>query len=257
MRFGNAIGRCVRGAAHIRSGKPCQDALKITQTPRYIIASLADGHGSPRCPYSGEGAQSAVEVSHSVLASVLEGKTAEEAFRVFEANKDIHLPKQIEREWKVAVADIHEKSGRETPFGYELYGATLLTLVRAEGFLFALQLGDGDILSIDGEGETAVRVIPALEQFGADTDSLCQDDCWQYMRARLLPEPAGAGMFLLATDGYANSFCDDAGFLKVGLDMYALLREHGAGYIEERLEGWLEMSSENGSGDDITAALIY
>jgi hypothetical protein len=75
-----------------------------------------------------------------------------------------------------------------------------------------------------------------------------------------LPDAGGHStplMFLLSTDGYANSFSESAGFIKAGADIYNLWRDNGADYVEEHLEDWLKHSSNLGSGDDITMALLY
>ena len=63
-------------------------------------------------------------------------------------------------------------------------------------------------------------------------------------------------MFLVSTDGYSNSFTDKSGFLKAGEDFFKLCNEKGLGYIENSLEDWLNVSSDKGSGDDISLALV-
>jgi hypothetical protein len=102
---------------------------------------------------------------------------------------------------------------------------------------------------------------------GNETYSLCIPDCWRHVRTHMLypgadgrredgGQPAPA-LIMLTTDGYSNSFLTDAGFTKAGADIYKLLRAEGEGYIADNLEGWLNSSSESGSGDDIAMALVY
>ena len=60
---------------------------------------------------------------------------------------------------------------------------------------------------------------------------------------------------MLSTDGYANCFGHDDGFFKVGTDLLGYARERGRNFVATHLEAWLEQSSRDGSGDDITVAL--
>ena len=254
-----AIGGCVRGASHVRSDMPCQDALRIENIERCYIVSVSDGHGSAACPYSDEGAKIAVDTAFSVFSSIFKGKG--DPIHTISTNKDIWLPKQIEQNWKKTVQAVHDLKEREeiqdgTPFPYELYGATLLSLIATDEFVFALQLGDGDILSIT---DTNVDwVIPPDDNLGPETNSLCQDDCWQYMKTKILRlEPGGKSpMFMLSTDGYANSFYDNEGFKKAGADFYKLWNDESPGFIGDNLDGWLMESSAKGSGDDISLVLL-
>jgi len=252
----SAVGNCVQGNSHIKNDIPCQDALRIERLGRFQIVCLSDGHGSSSCPYSAEGAQAAVDTAFEVFASILEDEG--DSFHTISSNKDIWLPKQIEKHWKHKIQKLHQETREEEPFKYELYGATLLSLIAADDFVFALQLGDGDILSIQPQPDDLLIewFIPPDGGLGPETNSLCQDDCWQYMTAQITSIEAKAPSFLMSTDGYANSFADDKGFKKAGADFYELWKDRGLPYIEENLAGWLMESSAQGSGDDITLALV-
>jgi hypothetical protein len=144
-----------------------------------------------------------------------------------------------------------------------LYGSTLLALVAAPDFVFAVQIGDGDIVAINPDGLARWLLPPGDASLpgGNETESLCMDDSWKYIRTQLIPidgtnpdnEPL---MLMLSTDGYANSFVNSAGFLKAGSDIYRLWRENGRDYINQNLPGWLNQTSADGSGDDIAVAII-
>jgi serine/threonine protein phosphatase PrpC len=266
-------GATVRGAAHIARGKPCQDALLITggEGKPFTVAAIADGHGSENCPYSDEGAKAAVQVAAVVITSMLANRTDGEAFAMLGTHKDIWLPKQIETQWKESIRDTHARKERAVdesgPFPYSLYGTTLTVAAVTATFVFALQIGDGDILWIEGNhsGEGALAepsarwLIPPDYNLAGETLSLCLDQSWQHARVflRALYEPERPVMLLLSTDGYANSFSAPEGFLKAGEDIYKLWAENGVEYIRAHLENWLNESTADGSGDDITAALIF
>lgn len=252
----NAVGGVVAGAIHLRKDKPCQDALHIQTHKNYTIACVADGHGSAACPHSDEGSKAAVKVASELLASIL-NKDLEAS--TMSAHKDIWLPKQIETKWKDEVKKIHAIKERELidPFPYTLYGTTLLALAATESFVFAMQIGDGDILMVD-DTSTARPVLATEEKVGEDTESLCQDDAWQYVRTQIIPwnTSTGSPMFLISTDGYANSFTGFSGFAKAGADFLGLWQDEGHEYISQNIEEWLRLSSDKGSGDDIAIALI-
>jgi serine/threonine protein phosphatase PrpC len=175
------------------------------------------------------------------------------------AHKDIRLPKLIESKWKEAIQKLHAENGRELtePFPYILYGTTLLAVVATDSFIFALQIGDGNILLINSEGN-AHQILESEENVGEDTESLCLSDAWTYVRTQIIPWNASndAAMILLSTDGYANSFANTNGFLKAGSDFFTLWREEGLPYVNENLAEWLRQSSDKGSGDDIAMALL-
>jgi hypothetical protein len=93
--------------------------------------------------------------------------------------------------------------------------------------------------------------------FANETTSLCMRDAWKAMRVECLAaSDALPAILLLSTDGYANSFSQDADFLKVGFDLFQLGRSQGLDVISANLESWLVETSNGGSGDDITLAMI-
>jgi serine/threonine protein phosphatase PrpC len=261
MTFGNwqVIGSVVQGANHIRQEKACQDALFLraeNDEKNFAIACVADGHGSNSCPYSGEGAAAAVKTVGEILSEIPPG------LHDLRAHKDIRLPKLIEAKWKEEVQKIHAENERDfptdenEPFPFILYGTTLIAVAATEKFIFALQIGDGNILMIDEK--SARPVLAVAENVGEDTESLCLNDAWTYIRTQIIPwnKKDNPTMFLLSTDGYANSFADSSGFLKAGTDFFKLWQEEGLGEIEKNLPGWLRKSSDKGSGDDIAMAIM-
>ena len=64
-------------------------------------------------------------------------------------------------------------------------------------------------------------------------------------------------LILVSTDGYANSFREEHGFLAVGVDLMKMIRSEGLGPIRKNLESWLREASELGSGDDVTVGILW
>ena len=60
---------------------------------------------------------------------------------------------------------------------------------------------------------------------------------------------------MLATDGYANSFAEDADFEQVAKDLYAAIQQDGPSAVAGHLPDWLEATSKGGSGDDISVVI--
>jgi len=261
MKRWDAIGCAAAGAAHLSRGRPCQDALRLFFDPsgKFIVAAVADGHGSESCPYSLEGAEAAAEVAVELLAEILSGRDSFESFSFFDAQREIWIPKQLETIWKNKIKLIHAERERADikPFPFIMYGTTLLTLAASEEFIFIMQIGDGDALLACEDGSEIMRLIEADENDSGDTFSLCMDDCWKYFQTALYPlETERDTMILLSTDGYSNCF-PGGGFERACADIYESLCANGKEYVENNLREWLETSSANGSGDDITVALIF
>jgi hypothetical protein len=105
------------------------------------------------------------------------------------------------------------------------------------------------------------RPLPPDERlFANHTTSLCSPRAADEFRVgfQLLdthsPQPA---LILVSTDGYANSFKDERGFLRVGPDLLQMLRTEGVEPVRDCLPVWLEEASRLGSGDDVTVGLLY
>lgn len=260
----SAIGACIRGDTHIRNNMPCQDALLIQHIEGLgLLCILSDGHGSKQCKYSDEGAKVALEVVASLYKNMNSQRGKKNIYNIIDQTKDIELPKKIERLWKEEIRRIHQKAQREVVKTdkdlFTLYGATLLTLLITEAFIFAMQLGDGDILATSKDGETDY-FIQADHVLGVATYSLCMNDSWKHFNNRLVRIQKGMEipeLFLMSTDGYINSFINTQDFLQIGKDYLNILKQEGADFIREHLSQWLNETSKEGSGDDITFAMVY
>ena len=138
------------------------------------------------------------------------------------------------------------------------YGATLTTVWLGESYLLYLQLGDGDILDVSPRGPSAAPAGGRAPLRGADHLPLRPPglaglpDRFPHPQPRLRPGPSSS----LSTDGYANAFREDAGFLRVGADLLDLVRQEGLGAVAAGLDSWLAEATEQGSGDDVTVGLL-
>jgi len=186
------------------------------------------------------------------------------------------LPAEFARRWKTAVEaelereplteeeltrlevkdGVHGRQAVETHPSLA-YGATALAVGLTQSFVIYLQLGDGEIITVSQTGEVS-KPLPEDERLMAnETTSLCSNSAARDFRFACHPlaDPPPA-LILMTTDGYANSFADDAGFQKVGSDILEMLRSDGFDAVNRGVKGWLEEATRMGSGDDCTLGII-
>ena len=138
------------------------------------------------------------------------------------------------------------------------YGSTILGVLAAPEFLVYLQLGDGDILLVSDAGEVSRPWARDGRRLSAETTSLCTLEAWKSVHVAVQPNAAQAPrLVLLSTDGYSDSFREDAGFLKVASDILEIIRREGFEKVEQSMESWLSETSRLGSGDDTTLGILY
>ena len=148
-----------------------------------------------------------------------------------------------------------EASGASAP---SIYGTTLLAILATPQYLVHLQIGDGDMLAVSPSGEVSRPLPPDPHCLGVATSSLSAPDARHQFRVRFQALSGDAPALLLAaTDGYGTSFATEEAFTQAGADFLALLRAEGPEAVQHRLPEWLHETSEAGSGDDVTLALLY
>jgi len=242
----------------LRNKTECQDYVAIGFKEQCIILSVADGHGTSK--FGLDGARIAVRLFINTIKDYIKEFPDMEQLRTSLIRSKNHcLPKSLVSRWTKGVRAQHLREKRVEQFTARMYGTTLLGLVITPGFYFALQIGDGDIICVNEAG-CAERVLETDKILGVETYSLSLDSAWRYAVTELRSFPSNEEMpalFMLSTDGYANSFVDDAGFRKAGSDYLSLMRQRGVGFVKKNLGQWLTRTSERGSGDDISIAFAF
>lgn len=286
------IGESVRGASHERAKLPNQDAIQWSPEngdTLPLIMCVSDGHGSAKYFRSDIGSRLAVDTAVEVIGEFLDGQAGINNLSIIKGTAEEKLTQALAHRWRQAVSsdiDVRAFTSDEMSllkgkaasaqaslasedednsvsaedaamFGYLAYGATLLCAVVTADFILYLQLGDGDILTVSERGEVTKPLAADERLFANETTSLCSRDGWRDFRVGfqvMSGEPPA--LILLSTDGYANSFRDEAGFLKVGSDLLEMIRADGLESISDNLEIWLTEASQAGSGDDISLGII-
>ena len=264
----------VKGATHVRNQMPCQDNKKIIKISDEItIIALADGHGSSKCPRSDRGSMIAVNSFYHIMKKYLEiyGEDEEDITHLMtflNREGDVRFAQDVCEEWQARVKQSFYKNkveGMTNEDGsikwssvFSLYGTTLLGILITDSFVFSFQIGDGDISAV-----TKDEVEPLVEPekfLGTETHSLSKPDAWRKAVTsvhRLEAESRESYMYILSTDGFANSYTSDKEYQKTCRDYLQMIRKYGIDVVQKNLKKWLTETSELGCGDDITVVMVY
>jgi hypothetical protein len=259
----------VAGASHKLKNAECQDNFKVETFGGLVVLAAADGHGSESCKYSKTGSEIAVNVFCKVIRDACSGdcgQNCNESLKSYLTREGGgEIARMIHREWNRRVEKSHRdpRKKREVPLTEsgkvdkerirKLHGTTLLGLVLTPTFYFAFGIGDGDVLLIDAHGTR--DILPRAKILGVQTHSLSHINACEKAVAVVGDVPdcsRGGAAFMVATDGFSNSYPSESAFHEACSDYYAAIKEHGAEAVQTNLNDWLEETSERGSGDDIT-----
>jgi hypothetical protein len=235
------------------------------------IASVADGHGGARYFRSERGARLATQVAVKVLKNVLAAGPDELPHRL-----QGQVPRDLVKEWRRAVAADLLENGFTQPevdalaeklkIGVDdlllepllAYGTTLLVVLATEEFVFYLQLGDGDILTVFEDGSVSRPFARDPRLVANATTSLCMRDAVKHMKVRIHhAAPQLPALVMVSTDGYSDSYATEEEFLRLGADYMRIIQDDGFDSVGRSLEGWLSEVTAGASGDDITLALLF
>lgn len=289
------IGESVKGASHVRSGLPNQDAIRWFPESGIglpLILAVSDGHGSAKSFRSDRGSRFAVETAIKVIQEFfLSSQSSDINFSALKDAAERLLPPRLVNEWRKAVnkdlglsENDEEKLTNKPNFTDEekqilvdkdgeaawqavennyflAYGATVLAVLVTEFFIVYIQLGDGDILEVDSKGNTTRPLERDPNLIANETTSLCMNKAWNEFQVHIKLYPQGTpkeipALILVSTDGYSNSFSTDEGFFKIGQDYRQMFKSNLTEEVRQKLEGFLQETSEKGSGDDITLGMI-
>jgi serine/threonine protein phosphatase PrpC len=271
-------GASVRGYSHERLRLPNQDAIRWRPDAgagEALLVALSDGHGSAKSFRSAVGSKLAVELAVALISEGNDFPNLPNPSAIKRLAED-QIPRGLVRSWRKAVQTHFDQN----PFTEEerellkqrvgetglndmdtnplmVYGATLLlTLVTCE-FALHLQIGDGDILVVDGEGNVCKPVPSDNRLMANETTSLCAENAWKDFRlAFSMHLNSPPRLIMLSTDGYSNSFATEEGFLKIGTDIASMISDGKWEDVSKNMRKWLEDASREGSGDDITLGII-
>ncbi len=265
--LGWAFGCSRTGAAHLRAGRPCEDAYALWSgsagAEPCIACAVADGHGDPRHDRSRTGAALAVDAAIGELVafhrSYADGNIPRQQFR---AGFKTDFPRLVTRRWReLVIRDVNRQenipfSSQQAPGTEQVftrYGTTLLAaLVVNDGILLG-QIGDGDLLLVrpGGSIEAPLPRDPVIA--GNETHSLSSADAHLLWRTATIDREDG-GILLGATDGISDSFngSESEEFSVFVRSLADRIRTYGTEAVAAAMGGWLDRFSAIASGDDMT-----
>jgi serine/threonine protein phosphatase PrpC len=251
------------GTNHVRVETPNQDAFVVrpgfpeaADPADTVVLAVADGHGSAAHPHSATGAKIATEELVNLARSFSAACAENEPLSMLKSAAKEQIPRELVRNWRKEVLEKASAaaSGAQDEDVVVEHGSTLLGAVITPRVLVCWQLGDGELVIVNG---TTVSLPLAKRQLGVETDSLCLPNAWSLVRVHWQPfNGAPPDLVLLATDGLVNSFADRAGFEAFGVGMLERITSQGIAAVQEQLGGWLAKAAEF-SGDDATLAAAW
>lgn len=193
----------VRGVSHVRSGQPCQDAVRYRTyrmsgtPPDTLVAAVADGAGS--APFGGLGASLATAASiDCIMERLCENRNnTEEDVLERALIESICVARQ-------RLANAAEQQGRSI----HEYATTLLLAVQAGGTLAAAQIGDGAIIAGNGNGDYSFITSPQRGEYANETNFITRRDALSACQLQVVADvhPQHIAMF---TDGIQKLVLDE------------------------------------------------
>lgn len=276
----DVISKSITGASHTKSNLPNQDSIACfgdtDNSKDFVFGIVSDGHGSKKCFRSHLGSSFATEVLSEIFTQLSELVKENTNQQLLKQYVEDEIPKMIVEAWRAkvnehllyypySVDDLNLLSLKKTEnpspkfekVKYIPYGATLLGVLLLKQCVIYIQLGDGDIIITNQEGQSARRLPEDDRLLGNETTSLCLATAENDFRTAIdfiIESPPH--FILISTDGFANAYKEDVELFKFPADVSNLCKEKGFDYLKENLSDWLEETSMQASGDDTSMCII-
>ena len=259
----NIFGDWAQGASHNRAGIEWQDHWrKIDYVKGVHILSVADGHGSEKCPYSAEGARLATRVFCSLMLEYYNSYDDLNALQTFlNREGDTKFARTIDLTWKEEVLSAQEREGRNIELSEKeicmLYGTTVLGLMITGSFVFSFQIGDGKCVALR-EDDSPYEPIPWDDRcFLNKTTSICDTDALSRFRCCYGGIESAPAAIFLGSDGIDDSFGEEENLYNFYVQLAKGFSQDGHETTVKDLELSLPVLSKRGSQDDMSVAGIY
>lgn len=268
---------------------PCRKlALSTTEFTNdgdqpFIIAVVCDGHGSGKAFRSHIGAHIATQVAISstqtFIQQLIDSDCSQEDIKI---KAQLYLPQQLVSLWQDSIhqhyqqnpltadeiahyqrayAKTYQDSTNQTLEYLYFYGTTLCLALVTTKYILYINIGDADIIEVyEHPTETHTKSPFNNTSLGDDVYSLCLDNAAELFDIYFQPldeeHNLPPSLIMMTTDGYGNSYRNDHDFQQTALDYCSLLTTQGAQAVDAALIGWLEETTQQGSGDDISIILL-
>jgi serine/threonine protein phosphatase PrpC len=283
-----AFAHSAIGHSHKKSQKPCQDNSLCRWESRdgdekYTYITVADGHGGDQHFRSDLGSKFAVAAGlecmtnravRKALADLsLQKNGASPTLREKEREHLIlKLKERIIGRWNTLVKKHYEHNSfldselcgisekyaeryRENECIESAYGSTLIAVLWTDAFMLALQMGDGNCVVVNEEGEFTQPIPEDEKCFLNMTTSLCDAEAINSFRHHFSQSLPSA--VIIGTDGITDSFAGAKGLYNFyRLILTSFSQSNNDSEESEKLLDYLPRLSHKGSGDDVSIAMI-
>ena len=263
--FGTALSQV--GYSHIKKGKCCQDSSAYFHSKNYEAIVVCDGHGGEKHFRSEIGSKIAVEICK---------KTVEEFVKCISNRNDHNRLNELLSDfgkhliflWREKIREHYEQNPflqneeqllDKTIFNdiqanpHIAYGTTLILIIACKDNLFIIKLGDGEVRLLKGN-DVLSPILDDELTFGK-TASLCNFDASEKLHSMVLPLKE-VDCCIISTDGVINSFETVKHFENFCKTLSKEFNREEIAEFENELCEFLPLLSEQGSGDDVSIAIL-
>lgn len=282
MKF-STFAKSIHGKKYLERGLPCQDSSSILEFDGVQAIAVADGHGGKDYFRSDIGSKLAIKIAFEQIKIFCDKITEAERFsdssiKNFEFNLCEKWREAVKKDWDERAANmIDEPRWRNVSDKYKArftseekyipvaYGTTLICAVSIGPQILVMQIGDGNCVVLQRNGEFKLPLPPDEENFLNITTSLCEEDAFKKFRHAVLDceedSPLAPVAIFLSTDGlddcypiYENEKHLYKLYGEVILDN--IISNGFARTCEELREELLPYMTNRGSNDDISLAYL-
>ena len=257
----------VMGASHEKRGIVCQDASAYKVGNGFAAAVVADGHGGKKYFRSNVGSQCAVQAA---LETIEHFYADPDEFDLRFKKDHKRLIKRIEKYaimlWNEKILkhlDTNPLTSEElNRFSYDefaeisqesYYGTTMVCAVIARGYSWGIQIGDGSLVAVFGDGETSMIMDYEESNPANITSSMCNANAFDMFESFYIEKCPLA--VIVSTDGLYTSFGSDSDFLDYHTIIAGQLARPEA--FPDQLQNNMKKRSHYGTEDDISVSCVY
>lgn len=264
----NGFSRSVIGASHVKKNIVCQDSSDYRLYENFATAVVADGHGSKKHFRSHIGSKMAVESAIETISNFcsdydsIAGELPENHDMIIR-----NIEKQVIARWHKKIM----KHFSENPVSRDevelltedefstvpvesYYGTTLVVAVMGKNFTFGFQIGDGSLVAVFEDGETAMIMDYEESNPANITASVCNKNAVSMFSHFYTDRKKVLAMFV-STDGLYTSFGSDNDFL----DYHTIIASqlYDMTVFESSVVKNITKRTHFGTEDDISLSCIY
>ncbi len=188
----------VIGTTHLKDGRPCQDAFRISTESRSTVMAISDGHGGNAYCRSDTGASIACTAAAFAVKTTDHSDLPLAIKRAYDFQVQNHLSEHPLNDEERALL------GENAP--HVAYGATLLLTVIGDNEVKIIQLGDGEIHVLGANGRFLTALPEDEDCYNNFTSSLCYPEEEALNHFRILRYEEKPAAILMFSDGYKSPY---------------------------------------------------